>query len=79
MAMYMLNSRGLEAPTAFIESSSVKLNFNKISRQIYKKGFSAKISTMKTQNFYTIKIASTKATVWLENDFAIFWQHLRRA
>ena len=34
---------------------------------------------MKNQNFYTIKIASTKATVWLENDFAIFWQLLRRA
>ena len=52
---------------------------NKISRQIYKKGFSTKISTMKNQNFYIIKIASTKATVCLENYFAIFWQQLRRA
>ena len=38
-----------------------------------KKGFSAKISSMKNQNFYTIKIASTKSAVWLENDFAIFF------
>ena len=38
-----------------------------------KKGYlgPAKISSM--------KIALTKATVWLENDFANFWQQLRRA
>ena len=53
--------------------------FNKISRQIYKKWVFCKNSPMKNQNFYTIKIASTKATLWLENDYAIFWQQLCRA
>ena len=57
----------------------LNLIINKISRQIYKIRFSTKISSLKNQNFYTIKIASTKATVWLENYFAIFWQQLRRA
>ena len=30
---------------------------------------------LKNQNFYTIKIASAKSTVWLEGDFAEHIKH----
>ena len=44
----------------------------RVSNSLDPEGFSAKTSSMKNQNFYTIKIPSTKATVWLENDLQFF-------
>ena len=47
---------------------------------MYKKGgFLQNFPSRKNQNFYTIKNASTKSTVWLENDFACFLQQLRKS
>ena len=68
MNVCMLFSRSLYRITLFTENWIL----TKSADKFIKKGFSAKISSMKNQHFYTIKIASTKATVWLENDFAIF-------